>query len=82
MYQKSLHSTFGRGMHILSSGQGLKPVFRATITEEVRDSMQQESYLPFSWGHTQAGNKNMRAQYMAVNNTVKECDIEIIIHTF
>lgn len=73
---------FERGMHILSPCHSLTPVLRAAITEEVRDSIQQESYLPFPWGHTQARKQKMRAQYMAVNNIVKKCDIEIIMRAF
>jgi len=51
--RKSLHSTSERGMGNPLSCQSLTPVLRAAITEEVRDSIQQESCLPFPWGHTQ-----------------------------
>lgn len=80
--RKSLHSVFGRGMRILPSCQSLTLVLRAAITEEMRDSTQKESYLPFPWGHTQAGKRKIIAQCMVVSNIVKKCDIELIIHTF
>lgn len=58
--RKSSRSSSERGIHILlPSCQNMTPVLRAAITGKVRDSIQQERYLPFPWGYAQAGQQKL-----------------------